>query len=161
MAAWRWRITASRWRSLNGGKTTQKVTEKYSIKTMTVNVVACVWVRALAGGRRHHLAPSKALTTKHEAQTKKKWNSCTAHKKNVFVTLYPAADDEFERFDSCRTGIRDGRLCVDVRSGKTLSRELEVIEEEDFLFVFFCALAGSWPFPKNNELRPSMTQDVD
>lgn len=67
----------------------------------------------------------------------KKWNSCTAHKKNVFVTLYPAADDEFERFDSCRTGIRDGRLCVDVRSGKTLSRELEVIEEEDFLFVFF------------------------
>lgn len=24
--------------------------------------------------------------------------------------FYPAVDDEFERFDSCRTGIRDGRL---------------------------------------------------
>lgn len=24
--------------------------------------------------------------------------------------LYPAVDDEFERLDSCRTGIRDGRL---------------------------------------------------
>lgn len=26
--------------------------------------------------------------------------------------LYPAADDAFERFDSCRTGIRDGRLNI-------------------------------------------------
>lgn len=114
-------------------------------------------------GRRQASPPGSVQSLNYEtwSANKKKWNSCTAHKKNVFVTLYPAADDEFERFDSCRTGIRDGRLCVDVRSGKTLSRELEVIEEEDFLFVFFCALAGSWPFPKNNELRPSMTQDVD
>lgn len=27
-----------------------------------------------------------------------------------FSVLYPAADDELERFDSCLTGIFDGRL---------------------------------------------------
>jgi hypothetical protein len=26
------------------------------------------------------------------------------------ASFYPAADDEFERFDSCRTGIREGLL---------------------------------------------------
>lgn len=29
-----------------------------------------------------------------------------------FFFLYPAADDEFDRFESCRTGIRDGRLVI-------------------------------------------------
>lgn len=28
----------------------------------------------------------------------------------LFIFLYPAVDDELERFESCRTGIRDGRL---------------------------------------------------
>lgn len=33
-----------------------------------------------------------------------------SRKKNAFFCLYPAVDDELERFESCRTGIRDGRL---------------------------------------------------
>lgn len=45
----------------------------------------------------------------HEMVTNKK-NTKTRFLRSLF--LYPAADDEFDRFESCRTGIRDGRLVI-------------------------------------------------
>lgn len=67
----------------------------------------------------------------HESPKSTKQNegkTSTAHEKKAFVVLYPAADDEFERFESCRTGIREGRLIRNPEQQKEFKRELKLIE---------------------------------
>lgn len=49
----------------------------------------------------------KKFSMKHK-KARKKSLFCLFEK--YFLWLYPAADDELERFEFCRTGIRDGRL---------------------------------------------------
>lgn len=74
-------------------------------------------------GQRMHIAETntndgKAGVPMMEGGKKKEKKSDIKHRICIKKTAssnrfrYPAADDELDRFDSCRTGIRDGRLVI-------------------------------------------------
>lgn len=58
-----------------------------------------------------------------------------------FSVLYPAADDELERFECCLTGILDGRLYIHIKcihsftSGSILYPYIEKYIHEEFYFI--------------------------